>query len=313
MNTSKNQRVRPLALVFAMIVAGLAVPPVLAVEMPPSSTQNAAEESWTISGDDAAAPLQVLKKSDGVYVQLKSLNRVPAIYADTPGGPTLQHWHVQGPWIVVNSSAWHLIFKLGDRTATAAPPEIDPIASISASPIADAPTVAAVIPATASATHATVASTAHPVAASAAIAAMPGTPRSEVPKHIPDTHTPAAVAPTSAAAPIPPHAPVPVLVESAVASAPVDGQTLTFSVSAHDIDLHAALERWLANQGWQLAWSISDALPLEYNATFSGPDMKSVLEKVMRATSHMSTPARICRHIPNNVVRVVARAVSCKE
>ena len=52
-------------------------------------------------------------------------------------------------------------------------------------------------------------------------------------------------------------------------------------------------------------------LPLEFNATFTG-DFTSVLTQVMRATNHMRTPTRICRHT-NNVIRVIARAANCKD
>ena len=87
--------------------------------------------------------------------------------------------------------------------------------------------------------------------------------------------------------------------------------TLTFSVSPQDLNLRNALDRWLQTQGWQLAWTIDDDLPLEFNATFSG-DFTSVLTQVMRATNHMRVPTRICRHT-NNVIRVIARAANCQE
>ena len=86
---------------------------------------------------------------------------------------------------------------------------------------------------------------------------------------------------------------------------------LTFTISPQDINLRNALDRWLQLQGWQLAWKIDDDLPLEFNATFTG-DFTSVLTQVMRATNHMRTPTRVCRHT-NHVIRVVARAASCKD
>ncbi|SOE74777.1 Toxin co-regulated pilus biosynthesis protein Q [Burkholderia sp. OK233] len=86
---------------------------------------------------------------------------------------------------------------------------------------------------------------------------------------------------------------------------------LTFNVTPQDVNLRNALDRWLPTHGWQLAWKIDDDLPLEFNAKFSG-DFTSVLTQVMQATNHMRTPTRICRHI-NNVIRVIARAASCKE
>jgi hypothetical protein len=82
-----------------------------------------------------------------------------------------------------------------------------------------------------------------------------------------------------------------VLPSSAPGTAP--GGILTLSITPQDINLRNALDRWLQQQGWQLAWKIDDDLPLEFNATFSG-DFKSVLTQVMQATNHMRTPTRVC-------------------
>ena len=100
-----------------------------------------------------------------------------------------------------------------------------------------------------------------------------------------------------------------VLPSSGPGTAP--GGILTLSITPQDINLRNALDRWLQQQGWQLAWKIDDDLPLEFNATFSG-DFKSVLTQVMQATNHMRTPTRVCKHT-NNVIRVVARAANCQD
>jgi hypothetical protein len=86
---------------------------------------------------------------------------------------------------------------------------------------------------------------------------------------------------------------------------------LTLAITPQDINLRNALDRWLQQQGWQLAWKIDDDLPLEFNATFTG-DFKSVLTQVMQATNHMRTPTRVCKHT-NNVIRVVTRAANCQD
>jgi hypothetical protein len=95
------------------------------------------------------------------------------------------------------------------------------------------------------------------------------------------------------------------------AGVPAGSSSLTLAITPQDINLRNALDRWLQQQGWQLAWKIDDDLPLEFNATFSG-DFDSVLTQVMRATNHMRTPTRICEH-SNNVIRVVARAANCQD
>jgi hypothetical protein len=101
----------------------------------------------------------------------------------------------------------------------------------------------------------------------------------------------------------------PVVLPGAV-GAPPSG-VLTLAITPQGINLRNALDRWLQQQGWQLAWKIDDDLPLEFNATFSG-DFDSVLTQVMRATNHMRTPTRVCEHT-NNVIRVVARAANCQD
>ncbi|MCA8205250.1 TcpQ domain-containing protein [Burkholderia sp. AU33545] len=95
------------------------------------------------------------------------------------------------------------------------------------------------------------------------------------------------------------------------ASTPPTPGTLTFSVTPQDVNLRDALDRWLQQQGWQLAWKIDDDLPLEFNATFTG-DFTSVLQQVMKATNHMRTPTRACRHT-NQVIRVIVRAGNCQD
>jgi hypothetical protein len=112
-----------------------------------------------------------------------------------------------------------------------------------------------------------------------------------------------AMAPTSTAV-------APVVLPSTSAALAPNG-ILTFSITPQDTNLRNALDRWLQQQGWQLAWKIDDDLPLEFNATFSG-DFKSILTQVMQATNHMRTPTRVCKHT-NNVIRVVARAANCQE
>jgi hypothetical protein len=105
------------------------------------------------------------------------------------------------------------------------------------------------------------------------------------------------------------YAVAPVVLPGAVGAPPSD--VLTLSITPQEINLRNALDRWLQQQGWQLAWKIDDDLPLEFNATFSG-NFDSVLTQVMSATNHMRTPTRVCEHT-NNVIRVVARAANCQD
>jgi hypothetical protein len=133
----------------------------------------------------------------------------------------------------------------------------------------------------------------------ATLRAVPGTP---APTALPGA---GALTPVSASLDV-----APVVVPSGTASS-TPGELLSLTITPQDINLRNALDRWLQQQGWQLAWKIDDDLPLEFNATFSG-DFKSVLTQLMQATNHMRTPTRVCKHT-NNVIRVVARAANCQE
>jgi len=103
--------------------------------------------------------------------------------------------------------------------------------------------------------------------------------------------------------------------ESVVDPAKVIGaekaEALTFVVTPQSGNLRSALEGWLTGLGYQLAWNVDNDLPAAFNATFHG-SVDIILAKVMAATSHMSTPARVCEY-ENKVIRVVARAANCQD
>jgi Toxin co-regulated pilus biosynthesis protein Q len=102
-----------------------------------------------------------------------------------------------------------------------------------------------------------------------------------------------------------------VVLPSTASSGTVPAGVLSLVITPQDVNLRNALDRWLQQQGWQLAWKIDDDLPLEFNATFTG-NFNTVLTQVMQATNHMRTPTRVCEHT-NNVIRVIARAANCQE
>ncbi|WP_250537162.1 toxin co-regulated pilus biosynthesis Q family protein [Caballeronia sp. AZ10_KS36] len=153
-----------------------------------------------------------------------------------------------------------------------------------------------------------VAPAAHVAAAAPAVTAAPAAPASL--KAAIGGAAPLALPAAAAPSPVGSLNVAPVVVPSQ-GGATAPGGILSFTITPQDINLRNALDRWLQQQGWQLAWKIDDDLPLEFNATFSG-DLKSVLTQVMQATNHMRTPTRVCKHT-NNVIRVVARAANCQE
>lgn len=174
-----------------------------------------------------------------------------------------------------------------------------PVAKAPVAPVAPVAQVAMVTPAghVAAAAPVLTAAPAAPAAPAALKAAIGGA----APLALPGAAAPSAVGSLDVA---------PVVVPSQ-GGATAPGGILSFTITPQDINLRNALDRWLQQQGWQLAWKIDDDLPLEFNATFSG-DFKSVLTQVMQATNHMRTPTRVCKHT-NNVIRVVARAANCQE
>ncbi|KWK30146.1 lytic transglycosylase [Burkholderia stagnalis] len=85
----------------------------------PAGPAGAYNFGWTVSGADAAKPIQVFDDGAKVYVQFSDMKRVPAIFADTPGGRVLVPWEPQFPYAVIARPAQALIFQLGAYEARA--------------------------------------------------------------------------------------------------------------------------------------------------------------------------------------------------
>ncbi|KWE54355.1 lytic transglycosylase [Burkholderia ubonensis] len=85
----------------------------------PSGPAGAYNFGWTVTGADQAKPIQVFDDGAKVYVQFSDMKRVPAIFADTPGGRVLVPWEPQFPYAVLARPAQALIFQLGTYEARA--------------------------------------------------------------------------------------------------------------------------------------------------------------------------------------------------
>ncbi|WP_126285584.1 transglycosylase SLT domain-containing protein [Burkholderia stagnalis] len=85
----------------------------------PAGPAGAYNFGWTVSGADAAKPIQVFDDGAKVYVQFSDMKRVPAIFADTPAGRVLVPWEPQFPYAVIARPAQALIFQLGAYEARA--------------------------------------------------------------------------------------------------------------------------------------------------------------------------------------------------
>ncbi|AOK23054.1 lytic transglycosylase [Burkholderia ubonensis] len=85
----------------------------------PSGPAGAYNFGWTVTGAEQAKPIQVFDDGAKVYVQFSDMKRVPAIFADTPGGRVLVPWEPQFPYAVLARPAQALIFQLGAYEARA--------------------------------------------------------------------------------------------------------------------------------------------------------------------------------------------------
>ncbi|MDR3098494.1 MAG: transglycosylase SLT domain-containing protein [Paraburkholderia sp.] len=74
---------------------------------------------WSVTGADAAKPVQVFDDGNKIYVQFSDMKRVPAIFADTPRGRVVLRWEAQPPYAVIASPERKLVFQIGQAEATA--------------------------------------------------------------------------------------------------------------------------------------------------------------------------------------------------
>lgn len=105
-----------------------------------SATPGTYNFGWTITGADAAKPVQVFDDGVKIYVQFGDLKRVPAIFADTPRGRVVLRWEAQPPYAIVSSPERRLIFQIGSAEAVAQKTAVGTTAGTS---IAQAPGTAA--------------------------------------------------------------------------------------------------------------------------------------------------------------------------
>jgi len=107
--------IRSLLAVVAMVVLP-AMQTACASPPPPAVSYNF---GWATSGADQARPFQVFDDGQHVYVQFDDPKRVPAIFADTPGGRILLSWDLRYPYVVIDHPEHALIFRAGQYEARA--------------------------------------------------------------------------------------------------------------------------------------------------------------------------------------------------
>lgn len=98
---------------------------------PPVAATPLYDFDWHLDGAADVRPYQVFDDGQKIYLQFADPKRVPAIFADTPGGLVLLHWRPDPPYVIVDQMERALVFRVPDREARAirtAPAEIPRIA-----------------------------------------------------------------------------------------------------------------------------------------------------------------------------------------
>ncbi|WP_175684581.1 TrbG/VirB9 family P-type conjugative transfer protein [Burkholderia anthina] len=86
---------------------------------PPVVTGPAYDFDWRVTGAAEIEPYQVFDDGQQIYLQFADPKHVPAVFADTPGGLVLLHWHPDPPYVVVNQMENALVFRASGGEARA--------------------------------------------------------------------------------------------------------------------------------------------------------------------------------------------------
>lgn len=86
---------------------------------PPVVTGLAYDFDWRLTGAAEIEPYQVFDDGQKIYLQFADPKHVPAVFADTPGGLVLLHWHPDPPYTVVDHMENALVFRAAGWQARA--------------------------------------------------------------------------------------------------------------------------------------------------------------------------------------------------
>ncbi|WP_343671309.1 TrbG/VirB9 family P-type conjugative transfer protein [Paraburkholderia heleia] len=92
---------------------------------PPVVTAPVYDFDWRLTGAAEIEPYQVFDDGQRIYLQFADPGHVPAVFADTPGGLVLLHWHPDPPYIVVDHMENALVFRAAGGQARAVRAEPD--------------------------------------------------------------------------------------------------------------------------------------------------------------------------------------------
>ncbi|MCA8057458.1 MULTISPECIES: TrbG/VirB9 family P-type conjugative transfer protein [Burkholderia cepacia complex] len=105
------------ALSAALLVAGCMLQ--TACAEPPVATAPVYNFDWRLDGATDVRPYQVFDDGQKIYLQFADPKRVPAVFADSPGGLVLLHWRPDAPYIIVDQLERALVFRAGASEARA--------------------------------------------------------------------------------------------------------------------------------------------------------------------------------------------------
>ncbi|TCG08602.1 conjugal transfer protein TrbG [Paraburkholderia steynii] len=91
----------------------------LACAEPPVVTGPVYNFDWRVTGAAEIRPYQVFDDGQKIYLQFADSKHVPAVFADTPGGPMLLRWHPDPPYTVIDHMENALVFRAADWEARA--------------------------------------------------------------------------------------------------------------------------------------------------------------------------------------------------
>ena len=86
---------------------------------PPAATSPVYDFDWRLDGAADVRPYQVFDDGEKIYLQFADPKRVPAVFADTPGGLVLLRWRPDPPYVVVDQMEPALKFRTSASEARA--------------------------------------------------------------------------------------------------------------------------------------------------------------------------------------------------
>lgn len=276
---------------FTSLLLGCAALPDLALFGPWLGADKNAEPlpysfAWRLSGDRAAAPLQVFDNGRQMWLQFAPGQAIPAIFVSTAGGQgSPLRYRQEGDFVVLPGVWPSLVLRGGQLKSFIERIEASPD-SASVETSSDLMTVDASMasPETEAQAQAQVQAVAAAQTTLSRSVRSPGA----LSESLPADFTASSFDLTSG--------------ESAA----------PYTVGPQDLNLRVALSRWAQAAGWTFEvehWAVDADIPIVGSATFE-PQFKQAVQELMASTELADRPLQPCFY-SNKVLRIVPYAQSC--